>query len=164
LRDSGQNSPTGGALVIDFLGNSRVINSTIDRGAIEAPPPTPVGPQVTPNSPVTGATTWLIGEPGEPVFSGISFNVSGGVALGTTQISCQVTVGTIQIGTFPEQMVGVGQSAEPVLIGFDLTSSVHTGVIPCIFSRVGFGNTFAAYTFKGGVDELFRHGFEFAPP
>jgi hypothetical protein len=164
LRDSGQNNPTGGALAIDFRGNPRVVNTTIDRGASEAPAPdTPAeGPIVTDNTPVKGSTTWLLGEPGQSALGEITFSVSGGEPGGLTLIECQVTTGTVLIGAYPEQYVATGQSALPMLVGFDnLSSTVQSGVVFCTFKRSGLaGQTFAAYTFKGGVQTMLEDGFE----
>jgi hypothetical protein len=36
LRDSGTNSPYGGVGTVDLAGNARIVNATVDRGAIEA--------------------------------------------------------------------------------------------------------------------------------
>ncbi|HET6563926.1 MAG TPA: choice-of-anchor Q domain-containing protein, partial [Xanthomonadales bacterium] len=162
LRDSGLNTPVGGALSIDFRGNPRIVNTTMDRGAIEAEAPPQVGPLITPNSPAAGSTTLLIGEPGGgPAFGNISFNTSGGTAPGTTQIDCQVSSGTLQIGANPTQVVGVGQTPGAVLVGFDSTATPQSGVIFCQFFRAGVaGTTFAAYTFKAGPELLFKNGFE----
>ncbi len=38
LRDSGTNTPNGGVGTIDLEGNPRIVNATVDRGAIEAAP------------------------------------------------------------------------------------------------------------------------------
>jgi hypothetical protein len=164
LRDSGDNTPAGGALAIDFRGNPRVVNTTIDRGASEAPASTDPaqGPIVVDNTPVKGSTTWLFGEPGETAFGEITFSVSGGEAGGLTLIECQVTNGTVLIGAYPSQWVATGQSAEPVLIGFDnVSDTVQTGVILCLFTRSGLaGSSFAAYTFKGALQTIFEDGFE----
>jgi len=164
LRDSGNNTPTGGALTIDFRGNPRVINTIIDRGASEAPVPDVAGkgPIVIDNTPVKGSTTWLQGEPGQSAFGEITFISSGGGIGGLTSIDCGVTSGTVLIGAFPSQYVATGYSAEPVLVGFDnLSQTVQTGVILCTFQRGGVvGSTSATYTFKGGVETLLKNGFE----
>lgn len=67
LRDSGDNSPTGGVPNIDFSGQPRIVNLTIDRGAVEADAPAGVaiGPLVEAASPANGSTTVLQGNPGE---------------------------------------------------------------------------------------------------
>jgi len=164
LRDSGNNSPTGGALSIDFKGGPRIVNTTIDRGASEAPAPTTPtqGPIVTDDTPVKGSTTLLWADPGETAFGEINFNVSGGDAGGLTLIECQVTSGTILIGAYPDQWVATGGTAQPVLIGFDNVSETQqTGVVFCKFTRNGIaGFTFAAYTFKSGLQTSFESGFE----
>lgn len=164
LRDSGDNSPAGGALAIDFKGNPRIVNTTIDRGASEAPlADNPLlGPAITDLTPVKGSTTWLAGEPGESAFGQIQFAVSGGDPGGLTLIECQVTSGTVLFASDPNQWVATGQSAVPVTVGFDgLSEAVQSGVVFCNFKRFGgSGLSFAAYTFKGGLQELFLDGFE----
>lgn len=164
LRDSGDNTPTGGALTIDFRGNPRVVNTTIDRGASEAPAPSnpAVGPIVTDDTPVKGSTTVLVGELGQTAFGEIHFSVSGGDPGGLTLIECQVTTGTVLIGAYPSQWVATGGSAEPVLVGFDnVTEAEQSGVVFCTFKRSGLsGGSFAAYTFKSGLETLFEDGFE----
>jgi hypothetical protein len=169
LRDSGDNTPVGGALAIDFRGNPRVVNTTIDRGASEAPAPSnPAdGPIVTDNTPVKGSTTWLYGAAGQSAFGQIAFTVSGGDPGALTLIDCIVTSGTVLIGAFPKQWVATGQAAEPVLVGFDnLSEAVQTGVVFCSFKRNGVegGGSFAAYTFKGALETGFEDGFEVADP
>lgn len=42
LRDSGYNTPVGGLGPVDAAGNARVINNTVDRGAVEADPAQPM--------------------------------------------------------------------------------------------------------------------------
>jgi hypothetical protein len=160
LRDSGLNTPTGGALAIDFLGNPRILNVTMDRGAVEAAVPPPQGPQVTPNTPASGSTTVLVGDSGGPAFGYITFNVSGGFVPGSTDINCQATAGSILIGAFPSQTIGVGQSAQPVLVGFNSTVTAQSGVIFCSIVRTGFVTNFHSYTFKAEPEVLFKSGFE----
>ncbi len=164
LRDSGNNAPTGGVLSIDFRGNPRIVNTTIDRGASEAPAPTTVvqGPIVTDLTPVKFSTTFLYGESGQSALGEIHFNVSGGDAGGLTLIECQVTSGTVLIGAFDSQWVATGGTAEPVLVGFDnLTTTQQTGVVFCNFKRNGVVNgSNAAYTFKSGLETPFENGFE----
>jgi hypothetical protein len=48
LRDLETNAPSGGALDIDFLGNTRIVNAIIDRRAVEAAAPAPLGPRSLP--------------------------------------------------------------------------------------------------------------------
>jgi hypothetical protein len=164
LRDSGDNTPTGGALAIDFRGNPRIVNTTIDRGASEAPAPSnpAEGPLVTDDTPVKGSTTYLTAEPGQTAFGEIHFSVSAGQAGGLTLIECQVTSGTVLIGAYSSQWVATGGSAEPVLLGFDnVTETEQTGVVFCSFTRTGIaGFTWAAWTFKSRLETLFEDGFE----
>jgi hypothetical protein len=164
LRDSGNNSPTGGALAIDFRGNPRVVNTVIDRGASEAPLAVVpgIGPIVTPNTPVSASTTWLFGVAGEAALGEITFSSSGGGVNGLTEIVCEATGGTVLILANDSQYVATGFLPEPMLIGFDnLTSTLQTGVIFCSIQRGGIpGFTFASYNFKGGLQTMFEDGFE----
>jgi hypothetical protein len=164
LRDSGNNAPLGGALAIDFRGNPRVVNTTIDRGASEAPLSgiPSEGPIVTDNLPVKGSTTWLYGDAGQSAFGEITFSASGGGVGGLTLIECQVVLGTVLIGDNLSQYVATGQSALPMLVGFDnLSTEVQAGLIFCSFQRSGVaGTTNAAYNFRGSLNTLFKDGFD----
>ena len=94
LRDSGDNTPTGQVPNIDFSGQPRIVNLTIDRGAVEAdaPPASEVGPIVSAASPANGSTTVFQGPIGGGfVGTQLTFNVSGGVAPGVTELECSKT-------------------------------------------------------------------------
>jgi len=152
LRDSGLNAPGGGVPNIDFSGQSRIVNVTIDRGAVEADAPAGVatGPVVTANSPANGSTTVLQGLPGAFVSTNITFNVSGGTAPGTTKVECSVTSGAPNFGIGSTGgTVGVGGSVPPVLAGFTLTSAPQTGVVECVITRDNASGSTLTYTFIG---------------
>jgi len=165
LRDSGNNTPTGGALTIDFRGNPRIVNTTIDRGASEAPASSnpAKGPSVTDLTPVKGSTTRLLGEAGQTAFGEIHFSVlSDGEVGGLTLIQCLVTNGTVLLAGYDIQWVASGGAAQPVQLGFDnLSGTEQTGVVLCTFQRSGVaGSTFASYTFKSGLETILKNGFE----
>ncbi len=94
LRDSGINNPGGGIPSIDFSGTTRIINGTIDRGAVEPAVPPEIGPTLTPASPSNGSTTQLTGPVDRLVETLLFFGASGGTPGGITSLTCNVTSGS----------------------------------------------------------------------
>ncbi len=132
LRDSGMNNPPGGMLGIDYDGGARVINTTIDRGAIEATAVPPAGPAVTPSTPANNSTSTLPnGVYGNAVYQSLSFNVSGGINGGTTQLVCAKTAGTVASITFGNQTIAIAGTVNPVRVYFTLTNAPQTGTVQC---------------------------------
>jgi hypothetical protein len=152
LRDSGENAPLGQIPNIDFSGNPRIANLVIDRGAVEAeaPPVLPLGPLVTPVSPTDGSITVLYGNPGEFVGTQLTFDVSGGVAPGTTKLECAVTQGAPDFGMGSTgETVAVGGSITPIDVGFTLANEVLTGQVTCEISRDLSGISTVVFDFVG---------------
>jgi len=157
LRDSGDNAPNGGVPTIDFSGQPRIVNVTIDRGAVEAadaPPAVPVGPLVTAASPADGSTTLLegiTGTPGEFVSTEITFNYSGGIAPGVTKVECSITSPPGTFGmNYPGETVAVGDVVDPtIVVGFNLYSEPETGTVSCEITRDFAGTSYLTYTFIG---------------
>ncbi len=152
LRDSGDNTPLGQIPNIDFSGNPRIANLTIDRGAVEAEAPaaSAVGPLVTAVAPANGSTTVLYGNPGEFANTQLTFDVSGGVAPGVTKLECSVTEGAPDFGIGSGgETVGVGQSITPIVAGFVLTNEVLTGQVTCEVTRDLSGISYLVFNFVG---------------
>lgn len=152
LRDSGDNAPLGGLPNIDFSGQPRIVNLTIDRGAVEAdaPPLVAVGPLVTAASPTNGSTTVLYGNPTEFVGAQLTFDVSGGVAPGTTKLECAITGGAPDFGMASTgETVAVGGSITPIDVGFTLGSEVLTGQVTCEITRDLSGISIVVFNFVG---------------
>lgn len=150
LRDSGVNTPLGGVPNIDFSGQSRIVNVTIDRGAVEADAPVgvPTGPVVTANSPANGSTTVLNGNPGDFVYTTITFKVSGGTPGGTTKVECSIDSGPPEFGI---TNTGGTVPGPPLSIdaGFTLTGTQQTGVVKCVITRDNASGSTLTYTFVG---------------
>lgn len=138
LRDSGLNSPTGGLATTDFNGDARIVNGTVDRGAIEAAPVPPVGPYVVPAAPTNNSTSSIPGgKSGDSKYVSLTFTVSGGTNGGTTALVCTTTAGTvsqIQSGT---QTIAIGANVNPVRVYFTLTVSPQTGTVQCTATPQG---------------------------
>jgi hypothetical protein len=152
LRDSGENTPLGQIPNIDFSGNPRIANLVVDRGAVEAeaPPVLPLGPLVTAVSPANNSLTVLYGNPGEFVGTQLTFDVSGGVAPGTTKLECAVTEGAPDFGIGSTgDTVGVGGSFTPIDVGFTLGSELLTGQVTCEVTRDFAGISYLVFDFVG---------------
>lgn len=152
LRDSGDNDPLGEVPVIDFSGNPRIANVTIDRGAVEAeaPPASPVGPLVTAVSPANGSTTVFQGAIGSGfVYTELTFDVSGGVSPGVTKLECSKTSGPLTFGIGSSgETVGVGDTITPIVVGFDdITSEPQSGTITCAAIRDLAGTSYLTFNF-----------------
>jgi hypothetical protein len=146
LRDSGTNSPLGGLAPTDFDGNARIVNGTVDRGAIEAAPVPAVGPSVVPASPLSNSTSTLPnGVAGDNVFQSLSFSVSGGTNGGTTQLLCTATAGTVTSILFGNQTIQIGASVTPVRVNFTLSAAPQTGTVQC--TATPQGGVAATYTY-----------------
>lgn len=138
LRDSGTNSPTGGLASTDFNGDPRIVNGTVDRGAIEAEPVTPVGPSIVPASPANNSTTTLPGGTAtDNVFQELTFTVSGGTNAGTTQLVCVKTAGTVTTILWANQTIAIGGSVTPVRVNFTLSPTPQTGSVQCTATPQG---------------------------
>jgi len=152
LRDSGDNTPLGQIPNIDFSGQPRIVNVTIDRGAVEAdaPPAVPTGPLVTAVSPLNGSTTVLQGNPGDFVSTQLTFDVSGGTAPAFTKLECSITSGDPGFGIASTgETVAVGGSITPIDVGFNLTSESQEGVITCELTRDNSGISYLIFNFIG---------------
>lgn len=160
LRDSGVNNPSGGIPAIDFSGKTRIINTVIDRGAVEADAVPPIGPNVVPNAPGNGSTTLVYGVAGNPVQRAITFSTSGGTLGGSTELICGVISGTAQVIANGNQTVPTGSNAGPVTVSIPVTTSPQTHTVLCSYTRDG--NSVATYTyhFRALTDGLFGNGFE----
>lgn len=133
LRDSGLNSPTGGLAATDYRGKTRIINGTVDRGAVEADPVVSVGPTVTALSPAADSSTMLAGgKVSDATFLNVSFSAAGGANQGTTTLACSVSSGTVKILTNPTQTIAVGGTPALMRIYFVLATQAQTGTIHCV--------------------------------
>ncbi|MCC6561468.1 MAG: hypothetical protein IT478_08930 [Xanthomonadales bacterium] len=163
LRDSGDNTPTGGIPSIDFSGNARIINGVIDRGAVEAAAVPPIGPSVTPDSPSSGSTTLVYGVDGAFANRIVTFSVSGGNLGGTTTLFCDGIIGAAQVTINGSQTISTGGSAGAVTVTLPITASPVTHTVGCSASRSnGPVSTYFLY-FRVAPDQILSDGFETGP-
>ncbi|MCK7594493.1 hypothetical protein [Pseudomarimonas salicorniae] len=115
-------------------GRGAVLGSDDRAGALviyPAPPATPVGPTLSPVSPLNNSTTALAGgSSGTTVSANISFQASGGAAAGTTQLVCSGS-GGVSIGSGSPQTVAVGGTVAPVVARMVLGGSAQSGSVAC---------------------------------
>ncbi len=155
LRDSGSNSPLGGLASIDFRGNPRVSNGTVDRGAVEADPVPNVGPTISALSPANASTTTLPGgKATDATFATVSFGAAGGSNQGTTSLVCTVTNGTVKIFTNGSQTVAVGGTPLVMKVYFVLSSQPQTGAVQCVATPTGGLPGTLTYAFQAPAGTL----------
>lgn len=162
LRDSGDNTPTGGIPSIDFSGNARIINGVIDRGAVEAAAVLPIGPSVTPDSPSSGSTTLVYGMDGALANRMVTFSVSGGNLGGTTTLFCDGIIGAAQV-TNGSQTISTGGSAGPVTVTLPITSSPVTHTVGCSTTRSNGPIATYFFHYRVAPDLILSDGFETGP-
>lgn len=162
LRDSGDNTPTGGIPSIDFSGNARIINGVIDRGAVEAPAVLPIGPSVTPDSPSSGSTTLVYGVEGALMNRLLTFSVSGGNLGGTTTLFCDGIIGAAQV-TNGNQTISTGQHGGPVTVTLPVTDSPVTHTVGCSATRSNGPVSTYFFHFLVAPDLILSDGFETGP-
>jgi len=162
LRNSGRNAPSGGLPEIDFSGDNRVVNDTVDRGAVEGAFIAEIGPVVTAASPANGSTSVLLGAVGEVVRQILQFNVAGGTGNGETEIHCYNDGNAAIVEAPTTQMVGTGGGAVDVSVRMTIASQVQTDIIRCNFSAENLQMTQATYFLEARVGSypLFKSGFE----
>jgi hypothetical protein len=132
LRDSGTNSPTGGLAATDVLGKPRIANGTVDRGAVESEPVLDVGPTIIALSPANNSTSSFTGgNVGDFVYLDVSFSTTGGKNLGSTDLVCTVSAGTVKIAFGGSQSVVNGQTPGILRLYFQLTTSSQSGTVKC---------------------------------
>lgn len=160
LRDSGNNSPLGGIPAVDFIGNARVINSVIDRGAMEAAAVPPLGPIIIPNSPNSGSTTAVYGSAGGSAQRLIDFFTGGGTLNGTTELLCGVIAGTAQITGNGSQHIATGGSVQPVGVSLPITNAVQVHTVMCTATRLNGPVSTYFFHYRVATDMLLSNGFE----
>jgi hypothetical protein len=159
LRDSGLNSPTGGVPNIDFVGAARVINGTIDRGAVEAAQLTLVGPAITAVDPLNNSTTSISGTVGETVPVVVGFSSSGAVGNGATQLTCVAGNGPITITSNAVQTASAGAPVAPVFANVVVGPTPQTATLSCTAVRDNAANQTFFFTFQVGGSAIFASSF-----
>lgn len=160
LRNSGDNTPSGGIPTIDYLGNPRISGGTIDRGAVEAVTVPGVGPNIQPSSPASGSTTNVQAPAGSQVSRNIVFHVSGGTSGGNTSLDCAVTGNTATLSN-ANQVIPTGGNALPVTVTFAVTANPVLHNVVCLATRSNAPSTpLMNFLYRVGPDLIFGDGFE----
>ncbi len=131
LRDSGINSPTGGLASTDFDGSARIVNTTVDRGAIEAEAIPHIGPTLSGVSPTPGTGQFMPdGLINTTVTATITFAATGGTGAGTTSLSCVDDNAAATLSASANQTVAVGATVTPIVVTMTyLQAGYNLGVV-----------------------------------
>lgn len=160
LRDTGINNPTGGVPNIDFSGATRIINGTIDRGAVEAPAITRMGPTLTATNPINNSVTPVLGNDGDEITVALQFAVSGGLGAGTTTLTCMLNGGPIAGLQNAVQTIAVGGSVTPVFANVFVGAAPQNAAMSCTAVRENATSQSFFFNFAVGSDAIFANSFE----
>lgn len=163
LRDSGSNSPAGGLGTTDIRGLPRVINTVVDRGAVEAQPPANTGPTISALDPLVNSTTTLQATDGSTQTTRVFFLTQSGNGTGQSTMNCDVTAGNGAVVVRPTQTVSNGGLALPVDLALDNPVAGNGNVqatLSCEVFRENANVYTLTYFFVVRDPQLFRNGFE----
>ena len=147
LRNTGTNSPTGGLASTDFSGNARIIDGTVDRGAIEAATAV-VGPTIAPLFPGDGEGIELPrGLLGATTTSPITFTATSGAGAGVTNLSCIDNSANVTLSASANQNIAVGAAVQPVVATFSYTNNQYQANITCTASSSGVPSYSFSYAY-----------------
>jgi len=169
----GSNATLNAAIMRAFVhGGGRGATLGIDDqagAAIAYPNPagSNIGPQFAALSPANNSSTPMGGGTiGTQLTREITYTVSGGSGSGTTQLTCSVGSGTVSVVSGSPQTVGVGGSANAVVVRFTLGAGAQSGVVNCAAVRQGAATNNFSYTFTANAgtvipaSRVFCSGFE----
>ncbi len=163
LRDSGNNSPAGGLSATDARGLPRVINTVVDRGAVEAQPPANTGPVISDLDPLVNSTTTLAATSDPVQTTRVFFFTQSGNGSGQTTMNCDVTAGNGVVVIRPVQTVSNGGLALPVDVALDnpvAGSGNVQATLVCEVFRENASVYTLTYFFVVRDPQLFRNGVE----
>jgi hypothetical protein len=163
LRDSGSNVNIGGPLATDIRGFPRIVNTVVDRGAVEAQPPANTGPIISALQPQANSTTFLDATGAPTQTTRVLFLTQSGNGTGQTLIDCAVTAGNAVVVVRELQTVANGGMALPVDVAMD--NPVPGGgsaqvTLVCDVLRENVSPYALTYHFTVRDPLLFRSGFE----
>ncbi|MBK7043322.1 MAG: hypothetical protein IPH50_06215 [Rhodanobacteraceae bacterium] len=148
LRDSGVNNPTGGLASTDFQGDARIVNVTVDRGAVEAAAIPHIGPTISAIAPTPGTGEFMPdGLVDTTVTRSITFASTGGTGAGTTSLNCVDNNVAATLSASANQTIAVGAAVTPVVVtmtyapvGYNLgvTCTANTNGNVCSFQYAFF--------------------------
>ncbi|MGE4070305.1 MAG: choice-of-anchor Q domain-containing protein [Lysobacterales bacterium] len=163
LRDSGSNSEIYGPVVTDVRGLPRVVNTVVDRGAVEAQPPANTGPIISALQPDVGSTTTLPATSGSTQTTRVFFLTQSGNGTARTTMNCSVTAGNGAVTVRETQQVSNGGLALPVDVALDNPVAGNgnvTATLECDVYRENANVYTLTYYFVVADPRLFRNGFE----
>ncbi len=138
LRDSGINNPTGGLASTDFDGSARIVNTTVDRGAIEATAIPHIGPTISAVSPTPGTGQFMPdGLINTTVTATITFAATGGTGAGTTSLVCVDDNAAATLSASANQTVAVGASVTPIVVTMTYVQAGYNLGVVCTANTNG---------------------------
>jgi hypothetical protein len=165
IRNSGTNTPPIiGLTAQDIRGVDRIIESTVDRGAVESVPDTAFGPKILSLDPINNATTIVSPESGEFWTETLYFLKESGFGDAQSVISCDETAGEVAIAYRPLQTVkNVSLFVLPVGLVFPAAvpgaPDQHSAVV-CTVYRENAATDTLTYNFVVQRSDLFKNGFD----
>ena len=148
LRDSGTNSPTGGLAATDFSGNARIVNVTVDRGAIEAAAVPNIGPTLSALLPTPGTATFLPnGLTGTTATANITFAATGGTGVGVTNLVCVDDNPNVTLSASANQTIAVGGLVTPVTLTLTYAQLSYNAGVVCTATTSGNPSYSFTYAF-----------------
>lgn len=155
LRDSGLNSPTGQLASTDFKGDARIVNTTVDRGAIEAEAIPFIGPTISAVSPTPGTGLFMPdGLINTTITRSITFAATGGTGAGTTSLVCTDNNNAATLSASANQTVAVGNSVAPVVVTMAYTQAGYNLGVFCTATTNGNSYSFEYAFFMPNASPL----------
>lgn len=138
LRDSGLNNPTGGLASTDFDGSARIVNTTVDRGAVEAEAIPHIGPTISAVSPTPGTGQFMPdGLINTTVTATITFAATGGTGADTTSLACTDDNAAATLSASANQTIAVGDSVVPVIVTMSFVQAGYNLGVVCTANTNG---------------------------
>lgn len=163
LLDSGRNGASGGLSTLDARGHARIQNAVVDRGAVEAQPPSNTGPIISALQPDAGSTTILAATAEPTRDTQIFFLTQSGNGTGQTAVDCYVTSGFGAVTVREFQIVSNGGIALPATVTMDNPISGDNVVgVRCDVYRENGVDSALHYTLivRRPSDQIFQNGFD----
>lgn len=165
LRNSGSNSPPGGGLTSkDIRGIDRIVESTVDRGAVEAVPTTAYGPTISSLEPLNNSTTIVAPETGNVWHETLYFMKQSGFGDAQSTMECQTTAGEAVVESHALQTVrNAGLFVLPVGLAFLAPvpgDQDRHSTVTCSIYRENASTDTLTYHFIVQRPDLFSSSFE----
>ncbi|MBL0028523.1 MAG: hypothetical protein IPO95_05380 [Rhodanobacteraceae bacterium] len=142
LRDSGINNPTGQLSSTDFKGDARIVNTTVDRGAVEAEAIPHIGPTISAVAPTPGIGLFMPdGLINTTHTRSITFAATGGTGAGTTSLVCTDNNNAATLSASASQTIAVGDTVAPIVVTMTYTQAGYNLGVFCTANTNG--NTYS---------------------